>query len=251
MDVFGEPLFWLPRHPTPVDLLKLSSHITFSLKHPLLILPLKASPSVFCVMYKLPSLHGLACIAYINFLDVSISLLGAPKGAAYLSLYHQHLAQYTAYSKHELNLFIFKNMLGNVMIHFMLPRNVNLNGDWSVSRTLQPHLLSLLPQPCPLSHLLPLKSQGLSNPSWSCQCLSHPHLSICNALPPPFLFYESLFILQGTSQKFSLWENSCLLQSLQYIIHHFLIGVLRYFVHICITYLTLCFAGLCTYLLPP
>ena len=129
MDIFGEPLFCLPHHLTPVDLLKLGSHITFSLKHPLLILPLKASPSVFCVMYKLPSLHGLACIAYINCLDVSISLLGVPKGAAYLFLYHQHLAQYTAYSKYELNLFNFLNMLGNVLIHFMLPRNVNLNGD--------------------------------------------------------------------------------------------------------------------------
>ena len=137
--------------------------------------------------------------------NTCISLWGAPSGAAYLSLYHQHLAQCMTYSKTAK---LILNMCWAIWPStFMSPTNVNFSGDWSVSWTLQHYLLSLLLQPCLLSQLLyfPLTwSHGLSNPSWSCHVFFHPHLSICNALSPAFLFYESWFILQDTNQNFSI-----------------------------------------------
>ena len=127
----------------------------------------------------------------------------------------------------------------------MSPTNVNFCDDWSVSRTLQSHLLSLLPQPCRLSQLLyfPLTwSHGLSNPSWSCCVFFHPHLSIMLSLQ---LFYfmnlDSFFKAQiktfpsGMSFTVSLRHNSSLphwdarIFCMLYISHCVILG----FIHIC------------------
>lgn len=78
--------------------------------------------------------------------------------------------------------------------------------------------------------------------------LSHLHLSIWTALVPTFPFDESLFIPQGTNQKRSHYHAFYDLLKTEWITSSF--GLLSYFVRICITYLTLCFAGLSPYLFP-
>lgn len=97
--------------------------------------------------------------------------------------------------------------------------------------------------PATLAHLPSLKSHGLSNPSFL--CLPQPHLSLSVMLSLQLFCFMNLYsVFKAQMRIFSL---QCLLWSPQESITSSL-GLLRYFVHICVTYLTLYFAWLCTFL---
>ena len=70
-------------------------------------------------------------------------------------------------------------------------------------------------------------------------------ISICNALSPTFLFYESWFILQGTNQNFSLWNVFYGLFKTQFITSSLGCQDILY-----VIYLTLCYSWFYTYLFP-
>lgn len=85
--------------------LKAQLRYHFSQKHPLQILPLRASHFLFYA-YMLRSLHGLACIAYINFWTCLHSLLYSEELREWLIYLCITSTQHSAWhNKYELCLF--------------------------------------------------------------------------------------------------------------------------------------------------